>query len=554
MTEHRPEADRDVSALGARREAALVFLGFSVLTVLFTYPLAFNPTALTYRINNGDSQWSVWVVSWVAHALTTDPLHVLDANIFHPHRFTLSYSEMNLGAGALAVPVYWVTGSAFAAHNSALLLSFVLSGCGTYYLARYLSADRRAAAIAGIMFAFAPHLFGHLPHINLLMTAGIPFSMLALHRLADRPSPGRGAALGGAMGVQALFCGYYAVFVMLLVGYATLVMAASRRDWTNGRYWSAIAVAAVTALAVTGPLLVPYAMLDPDTGFSRSAEAAREFSADWRAYLASSSYAHRWMLAFAGKWTDVLFPGFLALGLGAAGIVVGWRSGGRRRETVALYGSIAALAAWISLGPGGGLYRVLHATVPAFNFLRAPSRFGVLVAFALSVLAAMALSRLFGRLSKPGIAAAGVGAAVVAELLLPIPYSPVPPTEPVYQLLATLPRGAVIELPVYSRRNAWVRAQYMLSSTAHWMPLVVAYSDYMPRDFLESVEVLANFPTRESLERLDRDSVRYAVFHVDRYGAARDALVERLAEFAPRLRQLYADERTWLYEIISNPQ
>ena len=32
-------------------------------------------------------------------------LHVYDANIFYPHRGTLAYSENNLGAGAMAVPV-----------------------------------------------------------------------------------------------------------------------------------------------------------------------------------------------------------------------------------------------------------------------------------------------------------------------------------------------------------------------------------------------------------------------------------------------------------------
>ena len=44
---------------------------------------------------------------WPARS-SSDPLHVFDANIFYPHRWTLAYSEANLGAGALAAPVYWL--------------------------------------------------------------------------------------------------------------------------------------------------------------------------------------------------------------------------------------------------------------------------------------------------------------------------------------------------------------------------------------------------------------------------------------------------------------
>ena len=120
---------------------------FALVTVFLTYPLAFHPGSLGYRLQDaGDAQYSVWNVAWVAHALLTDPLHVLDANIFYPDRGTLIYSEANLVAGALAVPVYWWTRNPFAAHNSVLLMSFILSALGTYYLVRYLCEDRRAAA------------------------------------------------------------------------------------------------------------------------------------------------------------------------------------------------------------------------------------------------------------------------------------------------------------------------------------------------------------------------------------------------------------------------
>ncbi len=101
------------------------------------------------RVDNGDGKLSIWNVAWVARALVADPRHVFDANIFYPHRGTLAYSENNLGAGVLAIPAYWLTRNPYAALNSAMLLGFILSAAGAYYLVRYLTRDRRAAIVVG---------------------------------------------------------------------------------------------------------------------------------------------------------------------------------------------------------------------------------------------------------------------------------------------------------------------------------------------------------------------------------------------------------------------
>jgi hypothetical protein len=131
----------------------------------------------------------------------------------------------------------------------------------------------------------------------------------------------------------------------------------------------------------------------------------------------------------------------------------------------------------------------------------------------------------------------------------------VPRIEQAYYVLASLPRGAVLELPVYSSRFAFVRTQYMLSSTVHWMPLVDGYSDYTPQDFYESMEALGAFPNREAFAILERDHVRYAVFHVNLYNGdvGRD-LRTRLREFDRYLVRRYGDDWIELYEIVEFPR
>ena len=536
------------------RELALAALGFGALTLCLTFPLAFQLGG-SGRIDNADGQYSIWNVAWVARALVLDPLHVFDANIFYPHRGTLAYSEANLGAGLLAIPVYWLTKNAYTAHNIVLLFSFVFSALGTYYLVRYLVHDRRAALVSAISFAFVPFLYGHIPHIQLLMTAGLPCSLLAFHRLVDRPSLGRGAALGLTMAAQAFFCAYYGVFAMLIVGYGVIFIAVARRLWTDAPYWKAVAAAAVVAIVSVLPLALPYLMLQSETGFGRSMDAARQYSATWSMYLSSMSVLHSPISTLLGDPREFLFPGFVALGFGVAGAVGGWRAGGRARELAILYGSLAVLACWASFGPAAGLYRVFYSTVPGVTFMRAPSRFGLIVALSLIMLAGPAIASLLARSSKPRIVAWALAIVAIGELTVPLRMRAVPDVDEAYRLLATLPSGPVLELPVYSHQFRFARAQYVLNSAAHWMPLVDAYSDYVPRDFMESMNDLAGFPSRAAFKRFDFYKVRYVMFHVDQYGigGSREALQERLKEFAPYVRRLQADERTALYEVVGFP-
>ena len=462
----------------------------------------------------------------------------------------------------MRVPVYWLTGgNPYATHNSVVLLSFVLSAAGTYYLTRYLVGDRRAAVIAAISFAFSPYAFSRLSHIQLLMTAGIPFSLLAFHRLADRPSPRRGLVLGVTMGLQALACAYYGVFVVLLIGLAVLLIGLEGR-WTDRRFWTALAVGGACALALVLPLFAQYLTLQEETGFGRALDEARAHSATPRTYLRSAAHASSWIESSVFRSApatpqdeaDVLFPGFVATLFGAAGLAVGWRTSGRFRRLALLYGTIAALALWESFGPSGGLYSLSY-QLPAFTFLRAPSRFGVLVVFALSVLAAIALTRLLARSARPGLATAAFLVIACVEHVSSFRFTPVPPVQPVYRVLAMQPKGAVLEMPPLSADKAFMRTEYMLNSTTHWMPLVNAYSDHIPDDFSHNLNTLATFPSDAAFSVLPA-GVRYVTFQVNEYrkNALLDELTSHLARFAPYLRRLHADDGVWLYEIIGSPR
>jgi len=563
----RPDTIRGSPAEAQRANAdahpAIVCVLAVLLACLMTWPLVTAPGRLG-RTTTMDGLYSIWNVAWVARTIVTHPLSLFDANIFYPHRNALAYSEANIVAGVVGIPAWLLTHNAYTAHSSALLFALSSTFVGMWLLVRRLTGDSASAIIAAILFAFCPYFYSHTAHIQLLMAGGIPLSMLAFHQLADAPSPRRGLALGLALAIQALACAYYGIFAGLMVGYAAPFLATTRRLWKVSAFWIALAIAAATACLAVLPFFNHYLELQRDGGFVRSLDDARRYGATWQSYLASPAHGHQPILGMARRlgWHvgEVLFPGILATALGVWGIVVGVQSEpgeSRRRETVALYGSLGVLAFWGSFGPSAGLYTVLYRVVPLFTFLRAPSRFGMLIVFALAILAAMTLTALrrgAGR-NYPGLLAGIVAALAVLELnVVPFPWQRALPVSANYTVLAAMPRGAVAEFPFYGERVAYpLHAQYMVLSTVHWLPLVNGYSDYIPPDFREAAFVLDSFPSNDTFAVLQKHRVRYVGIHWDMYGPRADAVREKVKDFAQYLRPLGSDATMTLYEIVSFP-
>src|SRR5690349_3664306 len=110
------QAERDTMSRGVLR-AGLLAAASLVFAIFMTWPLAaglgsLGRTGVTNDPRfgvNGDGMFCLWNVSWVAHAVVADPVHLFDANIFHPHKKSLAYSEANIVAGVIGVPAWWAT-------------------------------------------------------------------------------------------------------------------------------------------------------------------------------------------------------------------------------------------------------------------------------------------------------------------------------------------------------------------------------------------------------------------------------------------------------------
>ena len=542
-------------------EAVLVVAAALLITVVMTWPLVVRGGSAG-RIDSGDGQFSIWNVAWVARTLVVDPRGLYNANIFYPHRGTLAYSEANIGAGVLAVPFYWASGgNPYVAHNAVVFLAFVLALTGTYSLVRHLTGHRGGAAVAAVSYAFCPYVLSHIPHIQLLMTAGIPYSLLALHRYVDMQTAGRASVLGLALAAQALSCGYYGIFAGLLVGYGMVFYGVSRGLWRRWRFWAGAALAAALSIAIVLPFFWPYIELQQGEGFARSLDDSRRWSAGWRSYVASGARAHRWVLQYLDPWGEVLFPGVVVTVTGLMGLaglagVRRFRAETARRDHLWFYASVAVVALWSSLGPDAGLYAWLYRIVPVFSWLRAPSRLGLVVVLALGVLGGFAVQALVARWRRAALASAALVVLVMADIsVVPLFMVDARPVAPAYESLRKWPYGPVAEFPFFYLRMDFSRhSEYMLYSTAHWRPLINGYSDHIPPEFRAMVVPLSSFPNPESFAILRQLRAQYVIFHLNLYD--RRAVVElkaRIEQYREYLRPIRLEDPVWLFQIAAWP-
>jgi hypothetical protein len=502
-----------------RRAIVLATLLFIVLACAATYPIArFDHPQVP---DADDSYFNVWRLSWVAYQLPRDPRAIFDANIFHPAKTTLAYSDAMLALGVAGAPFIWLGVHPVIVHNLLILASFVTAALGAFLLCRYLTGSTSAAIVGGLIFGFAPYRFAHIMHLELLWTAPMPLALLVLHRATQRDKAVRdGLLLGGLVALQAYCSLYYAAFLALFIGlwalltvlYSGLLAGGSERR----RIVSCVAIGAVAAVALTAPYGFIYYQARQDLGARDPAEIQR-YSAQPTDYLQPNPgnrfYRRPPLQAHEER---SLLPGMTAALLAGVALV------GRRDRVALLYGVLLVLAFDLSLGLNGLLYPIVSSSIPLLNSLRAPSRFSSLFLVALSVLAAIGVAWIGRKLPSWGrIATVSVVALACLVEYWSAPISvrvPIlrPPT--VHRWLSTIRGAIVVEMPVPEPGKLWAyEPNFQYLSIYHWNRLVNGYSGYPSHEYLRTLNRLDDFPTADGIARLKELGVQYVVLHERMY-------------------------------------
>jgi hypothetical protein len=482
---------------------------FSALTVVMCWPLASIATVSLPAAD--DAMFSVWRLAWIAHQLGGDPSRLFDANIFHPATNTLAFSDAMLLVGLMASPLFYAGLDAGLIHNVMLLAAIAGSMLCAFALARRLTGSDAAAAIAALIFGFAPYRIAHISHLELQWTMWMPLSMLLLHRVMEQPSPGRGLLLGLSLAAQVLCSVYYGAFLAcyLTIAWLALIPFAGAKR----RVVYATAAAAVPVLLVAAIYGPPYAQTRNQFG-ERRADEVRTFSAVPGDYLRVPPENRLLGGAQSGPVPEErsLFPGFVAIALAVFALVP------PLSRVNVIYAGLAAVAADLSLGVNGLLFPLMQWSIGVAGSLRSPSRFGVLVLLSIAMLASAGAARLFSKWPRlaPGLAVA-LSLLCLAEYWsapLPVRAFDAKPAEIDRWLAAQPPNTVVLELPAPTGPTLWLHElEYQVRSIHHWQKLVNGYSAFAPEHYVRLINELPDFPERHVIAALRAMGVKYVLIH-----------------------------------------
>lgn len=493
---------------------------FTALAVMHTWPLA-SDLAKYSRVDNGDYQLNAWAIDWVTWALPRQPTRLFDANIFHPEKNTLAYSEPLILPALLVAPLAWLGASPIVAINVSLLAGLVLSAWAVGWYCRHVTDSQWAGLVGGSLAIFNAHTFVRMAHLQALHLELVPLVFVGAHAIATKGRVRDALWTGLVVAAQALTSLYLLVFT----AWGLVCASAVRLLDTASRLRTAMltGLAILTAGVAAWPVLRPYAELSRTLHLRRSAAEAIGFTATWRDYLYTGAHVHYGLWSHRFAAADALFPGVVALLLVVVALVV--RHGDRR--LLRMWAAVLAGSVLLSLLPNVPGFETLHDWLPPLQAIRAYGRAGQMALVAVAVLGAFGVAAVTARWPRQQ---AAVGLLLLAlvnleALRAPMRWAEFRGVDPIYETLASVP-GAVAELPLFPPRDIFGNARYMVNATLHHRPLVNGYSGFMPPGYARIYDDLHGFPDLTSLSRLHALGVTHVVVHRDWFPPERQDSIE----------------------------
>lgn len=322
----------------------LVLVAFVALAALMTWPWVLHLRDAV--ADEGDPYMIAWTLWWDYHQTFNDPLNLFHANVFHPFRYSLAFSENDYGIALLFFPLFALGARPLAVQSVATFLGFAFCGYGAFRLTRTLTGSSAAAWVAGCVFAFIPYRFHLLSHLHYLFAGWLPLLLEALVLFARERTRRRAAWLGVAFLMNALTCITW--FILALVPLAlSLVFLVVRHGLARDRaFWLRGAAALVAAMLVLLPFLLPYHYASQMYGFVWSREEVIKNSSPATAWLLAEQRNWFWR-GFGARFSggSPLFPGMLPLLLALAAFV---RKGAREHDDARRDAAVGVDAAkWI---------------------------------------------------------------------------------------------------------------------------------------------------------------------------------------------------------------
>ncbi len=509
--------------------------------------------------NLNDENLIVWILSWVSHALGTDPRLVFDANINFPARGQLTGSDHFFTSQLLFGPLFGLTRNPILSANLTALATYPLAALAMQRLLLRVGCAPSTAWTIGLVFALGPRRVPFNLHILQYANLFLPLVALCLVRLRDAPTWKHAASLALVFGLGILSSFYMAV-LLALTALVWGIASWLQRGRDRARFVAFGLLAGVGASCVAAVLIAPY--------FGRLGGSPRVLHT-YEVTLGVLLDAVRGRLPGASK--DPL--GVLAIVSILVTIVGAWRGVQAARRCV-LPALVLALGGLILMP---GLPQPLDVWIgdTPLRFFAYPVRFQILFGFAAALFLAAALETVgvwAGRRSGQWAAVGLLGFVLYAEgasfaddTMYRVPA--LTENASVYEQVRKLARehgeGPLLELPLNGRRpgddrQASLEPDGMVGSTIHWLPLISAYTGYQPVHRPLVFSIIRALPLRGVVrELIDMTGLRWVLVRPRAYWAEEgdryDKVVRGLLR-APEVERIWKLEGWLIVQLAHTPE
>ena len=399
-------------------EYKLFLIYLAIALVLFWY-LTINITTVVPR-GYGDvfqSMFNLWWVPYSIFILHSSPYftHLL----YYPVGANFVTQTMSPIAGILTWPIQQF--SPALAYNILFFTSFALSGLFMYTLAYYITGNKYASFIAGLIFAFSPmHIAQSIAHLDWTIIEFIPLFILFLLKSLFE-SKKRYPILAGISFFLLTFMGDIEQGIMMFafgIVALLLIFILRRKEMPKRQAAINLAYMAVVVVVLSSPFLLAMAPHFKGALNESSQLSDIPHNMQWSDNLASfflPSYYNGFFNGALASYTNQLYAltyqgisypidigervsylGYSVLILMILGIYYDYRK--NRLKHSMLWIILFAVYALLSLGPyvqimgtvtGIPTLYSIYLNIPYLNIVREPGRFDVIVTIAVAILAAI---------------------------------------------------------------------------------------------------------------------------------------------------------------------
>ncbi|MBU1327471.1 hypothetical protein KKB64_03150 [Patescibacteria group bacterium] len=571
-----------------RRVLIYIFSLYTIISLLFFWPLALH--AGNSVVDAGDPLFYAWNLVHNWQSFTHGFRHLLDTNIYFPTTNTLALSDTLFLQTALTAPILWISNNPVLAENIYILLTFPLAGLGMFLLARRITKQNLPSLLAGLFYAFSLPRLGQIAHLPMISSQWLPYLFYFLLRFLDdgkRANAFLFSIFFIANAASSVYLGIFASVGVLIVGGIALALPRQQKKSVNlNVYVKSVLLFVIPVITILIVLHFPYIRLKaehPEIQRSLAEASARgAYQEDYTAVTKNTLFTGKILPTKEGERALYLTSTVIVLAL------LSWFVIPKKLRTIAIaFGGLAIISFLLSFGPERPFtvgpfdtgyirmpYYYAYKLFPPLQIIRVPSRFSVLTALSLSLLAAMTLtyakffkkypwvSLVTGMLFLLEVWQAPVRTVIVSS------YRQAPP---VYQWLKNQGGdGPIIELPIAAietgstpieqqvekHYDALTQNDPLATETYrvyfagyHLKTTINGYSGYIPQSYHDAVIALDSFPSEYSISFLKQKRIDYIIVHSRQYDDKKwTSLREQLSQ-SRKLRLAVQFDQDFVYTI-----